>query len=448
MFFDQGDTSPDAEKIRRRLNDLAAFRDDAHIASWAQHGIEGPAWDAFSHIWGDGVYGDPVQTAEQLAEKMAFHGFSAQQYGEHLQSIVAKGWLTEKDGVYTLTEAGTAVRQQAEEETDRLFFQSWPLSETELDELKSLMMELATAVSPPDRNALYERALDTRAAIGNLYGEKLQAEIQENGVPNWGLFLLMNAQTIQPTSLNSAFILEQIPYMNPATVETHLNETAQAGLLTKVDNGYQITEKGTQFVASALDSVANWINQQDVSAINSLNLINDLLQKISNAIQNAQEPQEKPAFASARLLTPTEDKPLLLRISRAISELAAFRDDVHVAAFKKHDIPAHEWEAFSHVWGVNIWGDKVNTAVDVTKKLAFRGFDESDYVAALEASREKGWLNKNEKQVYALTEKGKAIREEAEQETNRLFFAPWQFFAPRELNALHEGLKELNQALG
>ena len=82
LFFDQGDASPLAEKIRRGLNDINAFRDDVHIASWSNLDVTGPAWDAFSHIWGEKVYGDPVRSAEQLAEKMPFHGFSAEQYAD------------------------------------------------------------------------------------------------------------------------------------------------------------------------------------------------------------------------------------------------------------------------------------------------------------------------------------------------------------------------------
>ena len=118
-----------------------------------------------------------------------------------------------------------------------------------------------------------------------------------------------------------------------------------------------------------------------------------------------------------------------------------------MAAFRKYDVPAHEWEAFSHVWGENIWGDQVNTAVDVAKKLSFRGYTEADYTNALDASIDRGWLTKNEKNVYALTDKGKAIREEAEQETDRLFFTPWQLFAPRELNALMDGLQAIHHTL-
>ena len=150
---------------------------------------------------------------------------------------------------------------------------------------------------------------------------------------------------------------------------------------------------------------------------------------------------------SAQFFSPEENAPILLRISRTIAEIAAFRDDAHVAAFSKYEVPAYEWEAFSHVWGENIWGDRVNTAVDVSQKLGFRGYSEEAYADALEAAVERGWLSKNDKNVFALTDKGHNIREEAEQETNRLFFTPWQFFAPRELNELSKGIERLNEAI-
>ncbi len=447
MSFDQGDASPLAEKIRRGLNDLAAFRDDAHLASWANLDVTGPGWDAFSHIWGEKVYGDPVNTAEQIAQKMSFHGFSAEDYAQHLQPLVDRGWLTLTNDSYAITEAGQAVRWQAERDTDQLFYQGWDLSDEEIADMKSLMQDLVTAVAPPDNNELYDQALNLRAKIGALYGQKLQTKIQDANLPNWGLLLLMVAQSNAPKAMSVDTILAQIPYMNPDTLTAHIQETADAGFLAPNGSGYHINDSGKSTVSSILDSVSNWVDQDVSMDTGQLEAMYQTLNQMSQGFQNSQEPETKPALDSAQFFSPEEDAPILLRISRTIAEIAAFRDDAHVAAFSKYEVPAYEWEAFSHVWGENIWGDQVNTAVDVSQKLGFRGYSEEAYAKALEAAVKRGWLSKNDKNVYALTDKGRDIREEAEQETNRLFFTPWQFFAPRELNELSKGIERLNKAL-
>ncbi|MEM7332348.1 MAG: hypothetical protein AAF490_09660, partial [Chloroflexota bacterium] len=393
------------------------------------------------------VYGDPVNTAEQLAQKMSFHGFSAEAYAKQLQSLVVRGWLTLTNDVYAITKEGQAVRWQAERDTDQLFYQGWDLSDEEMADMKQLMEALITAVTPPDNNTLYEQTLLTRAKIGALYGEKLQNKTQESNLSSWGLLLLMIGQSNASETVSVDSILAQIPYMNPETLKAHLADTAEAGFLMENGAGYHLNEAGKSIVSTTLASVSGWVNQNIAVDAETLETVCQTLQQISQGFQNAPEPEAKPSLKSAQFHSPTGENPILLRISRTIAEIAAFRDDVHVAAFNKYDVPAHEWEAFSHVWGENIWGDRVNTAVDVSQKLGFRGYGEQDYTTALEASVTRGWLTKNEKNVYALTEKGKAIREEAEQETNRLFFTPWQLFAPRELNALHQGLQEIQKAL-
>lgn len=447
LFFDQGETTPLAEKIRRRLNDLAAFRDDVHMASWAKHGIDGAAWDAFSHIVGNNVYGEPVNNAAGLAEKMPFHGYTADQYATHLQTIVDKGWLLEENGRYTPTDKGRAIRKQAEEETDRLFYQGWNLTDNEIGEMRSLMSKLVAAAAPPNLNDLYDLALETRAAIGSLYGEKLQTMMTEAGLHNWGLLLLMMAKSIDPKPLSTAVVLHQIPYMNATTVDSTLTNLASEQYITQEEGAYRLTERGEAIVADSLDAVSNWVDVQLAVEDGLLINVQKLLQKLSNRIEMAQEPKDKPAYTSARNLAPAPKRPILLHISRSITELAAFRDDVHLAAFAKHEVPAHEWEAFSHIWGEKTWGERVNTAVDIANKLAFRGFDQSDYTDALQASIQRGWLEKSQSGIYTLTEKGRTVREEAEQETNRLFFAPWQHLAPRELNQLQTGLAQIKEAL-
>lgn len=446
LFFDQGDTSPLAEKIRRRLNDFTAFRDDVHTASWAQHGVSGAAWDGFSHIWGETVYGDPVNTAAGLAEKMSFHGFTADEYAKHLQTIVDKGWLTESDGEYSVTEAGNKARWEAEKQTDVYFYSGWDLSDSELDDLKTLMAAWVEASTPPANNDLYQRLQETRQAISTLYIEPYQAQVQEAGLAGFGLFVLMHAGAIAPEAASGKTVQRIVPYMTAEAFDEHLEKTAASKNLIKTAEGYSITDKGKAAIADVMQLVETALDREIEFPAAQLSKIAAHLRKMSSAFEQAGEPEDKPVLAYATHFNAAADAPLLHQISRAIAEIIAFRDDAHVAAFQKYDVPAYQWEAFSHVWGENVWGDKVETGTAVYEKLAFRGHSQEAYINALNDCATRGWLKK-EGDSYTITEEGQKIRTEAEQETDRLFYTPWQRFAPRHIKRLYNGLDALKATL-
>lgn len=447
LRFDRGNRSPITEQIRRRINDLAAFRDDVHIASWSGLDVKGPAWEAFGHISAEHVFGEAANTAEKLADKLNFRGFTAENYADFLQPLVERGWLALDGSHYSVTEKGQTVRDEAEQKTDHYFYHTWQIKVEEADKMLRLMKSLVAALTPPDNNEIYDLALDTRGAIGSLYAEKLQEASQEAGLPEWGMYILMHAQAQVPNSINTKSFKKLIPYMNADTMAAHLRDTAAAGYLDASGDGYFINDKGKQILTLLRQLVSNSLDQTIGVPVEELNETAVLLAKINDRIEKTADPEAKPDWQNARFYSPQNGSPPLLRISRAISELASFRDDVHVASFYKFDMPAHEWEAFSHVWGENIWGDKVNTAAEVARKLEFRGYSEADYAAGLQTAVERGWLSVNKKGVYSLTEKGKVVREDSEQETNRLFFAPWQVLSPSELIRLHNGLSSLKSTI-
>ena len=151
--YDMGPDTPVVERIRRYLGDLAAFRDDVHIAAWRAYGVSGIEWDAFSHVQGQYVFGDPAVTAVDLAEKLGgFYGYDSAAYEQALQAVVGRGWLVAENGRYRTTPEGERVRQGIEAETDRLYFSPWSLSQAELDEMQSLMTQMRDALQPSEEN--------------------------------------------------------------------------------------------------------------------------------------------------------------------------------------------------------------------------------------------------------------------------------------------------------
>ena len=89
------------------------------------------------------VWRGDAGTAEALAEKLPGRGLEPALYAAALRSLAERGWLVEQAGIYSTTEQGRAMRQRAEAETDRLFYEPWSvLDDGEAHELHSLLTRL------------------------------------------------------------------------------------------------------------------------------------------------------------------------------------------------------------------------------------------------------------------------------------------------------------------
>lgn len=144
--FDPGNAAPVWARIRRYLGDLSSFRDDAHVAAWKPYDVTGPQWEVFSHVWGRKVWGDPVRTAAEAAEKLGFRGHDAAALKADLDALAARGWLETDGDAYRMSNQGLQIREGAEEATDRLYFGPWDLIPAEAAELGDLLKAAKAAL--------------------------------------------------------------------------------------------------------------------------------------------------------------------------------------------------------------------------------------------------------------------------------------------------------------
>lgn len=123
-------------QLDQYLSDLAAYRDDAHLASWRPLGVSGQLWETLTHLW----RGDLTTLEDLCARHCAYRGYSCESYAAVLTELIARGWAVGQHDAFRLTEAGQAVRDEAEALTDRYFFAAWRcLNETGLAELRGLL---------------------------------------------------------------------------------------------------------------------------------------------------------------------------------------------------------------------------------------------------------------------------------------------------------------------
>jgi hypothetical protein len=133
-------------QIREYLMDLFAYHDDSHLSA------SRPYFNDAGIIWivlGALEKRDAVN-AEQMAEKLSFRGYEAEEYDIAIQAAMELGWAEpgKRPDVFHLTKEGKQLREQAERLTNEYFYAPWSvLTPDELDELYELLTRLREGLS-------------------------------------------------------------------------------------------------------------------------------------------------------------------------------------------------------------------------------------------------------------------------------------------------------------
>jgi hypothetical protein len=168
-----------------------------------------------------------------------------------------------------------------------------------------------------------------------------------------------------------------------------------------------------------------------------------LLKQIVQSNGFASEPPRKWA-TEKRFRSADSTSPFIVQIREYLMDLFAYRDDAHMSASHPHFGQA------GIVWSVlgSLWRKDTVTAEQLAESMPFRAYEASDYDVALQATVQIGWAEPADSPgVYRITEKGRALREQAEQLTNEYFYNPWSVLTQAELDELYELLLNLREQL-
>ena len=134
-------------RVDQALDDLNAFRDDAHLAAWRPLQVAGEAWELLTFLWRG-----EVKNADEMVEKAGSRGHTQEAYQSALGDLIGRGWVRAAGDAerraFEVTAAGRQVRDDAEAATDRFFYAPWQvLNETEVDDLRELLTRLKAALA-------------------------------------------------------------------------------------------------------------------------------------------------------------------------------------------------------------------------------------------------------------------------------------------------------------
>ena len=125
-------------QVDQLLDDINAFRDDAHIAAWTPVGVSGHTWEVLTFIWNG-----EANTVDKLVEKLPFRNYDRDDYIKTLEDLTQRGWIQSGEDGYSITDQGKAIRDKAEADTNKNFFLPWKeLTDDEVNHLRELLQGL------------------------------------------------------------------------------------------------------------------------------------------------------------------------------------------------------------------------------------------------------------------------------------------------------------------
>jgi len=293
-----------------------------------------------------------------------------------------------------------------------------------------------------DKKQLWSLAEETMQAFGPSYRGAMENAIQDSGATRDNWFGLSLARGSDPAPFTVARFHALYPYTAQEQFAQALAALAQLELLERVgEDAYRLTDVGRRAVEHIYDAAHQGLGTISPLPADEMERLNDLLHRLVQATLDAPEPEEKWAIAYSRWTDPGEGAAGAVLTDQYLTDLFRFRDDAHLAAWKPHAVSGHAWEALTF-----IWRGEASTAEELVEKLPYRGHSAQVYTEALEDLADRGWVEKAA-QGYRVTQEGHTLRQEAEDATDRYFFAPWACLDVNEQNQLHDLLTRLKRGL-
>jgi predicted transcriptional regulator len=292
-----------------------------------------------------------------------------------------------------------------------------------------------------DKTEFHALIEDTMRAFVPFYQEAMQKAIQDTGAPDdwYGLNL---ARGSDPRPFTIEHYQAMFPYTSQKRFAEILGNLAQLGLLKKVEeNTYQLTDLGREKVEAVFEAAHRGLDTIEPLPADEMDQLNNLLHRMVQATLEAPEPAEKWALACSRWTDPGEKASGSVKADQYMTDLLRYRDDAHIAAWRPYDVSGRAWEALTFIWR----GD-ASTAEELVEKLPFRAHSAEDYEEALRDLAVRGWLVK-EAGAFKLTKKGKQVREEAEEATDRYYYVGWSALNEEELGQLENLLTRAKENL-
>lgn len=268
----------------------------------------------------------------------------------------------------------------------------------------------------------------------------LQDVLSASGLERPALFLLV--AIVQETDPGTALSREELekrlfnPYATLYPMLAHLPELVKYGYLAHTDQDYVVTPEGRKFVEQEFEERARaYIATLTPLPEPELTRLTERLEEIAALMWQADEPALKAHQARVRRFLPvTMAMPVTVRLEASIMSFWMARDDAHIASWSAEGLSGPHLDLLSRL--------ALEEAQTVPKLITLLEDTQhaQDVVRGLAVLAEAGYVRVEGEHVF-LTETGREIRTHIEEETDRIYFAPWPELTGEELTWLHASLE-------
>lgn len=279
---------------------------------------------------------------------------------------------------------------------------------------------------------LWPVAIEALQALGKHYVPEMDRVAAELNLPEWYGWLLP-ALIFDPEPISAKRLRIRSPYTSARLYNERLANAAKQGFLVSVagtEYEYRLTESGREAAERIIGAAYARMALLRPLPPTELEHLADLLLRLVKACLTAPEPPGKWCISLSRRTDLGEDASIVARIDQYLSDLSAYRDDAHLAAWQIYPIEGHAWEAFTY-----LWRGEATTLEGLCQKLARRGYLQEATRQAIEDLIKLGWVTEDAGE-YRITILGNETRQKAEETTDRYFYAPWSCLNERETEDL------------
>jgi hypothetical protein len=285
---------------------------------------------------------------------------------------------------------------------------------------------------------LFDLAGAALNALGTQYQAALQQANTDLGLEGQDWNLLFVVQGVEPAPITAALLQDFSPYITLESLEQRLAAAAGRGLLQADATGsYRMTERGRQAVQQSFGAVHAALADVEPLPAGDMARLNGLLRRLVDATLAAPAPATKPQLHASRLTDPGARGSAAALTDQYLTDLVRFRDDAHHAAWQPHGVGGPTWEALTLIWRGEAYSPDT-----LAKLLERRAQPPQVYIDAIHTLVERGWIAQHG-EAYRVTDRGAALRQSAEETTDRLYYAPWSCLSEAEIEDLSGLLTQL-----
>lgn len=256
--------------------------------------------------------------------------------------------------------------------------------------------------------------------------------------PAFFLLRALTDETVSGQSLTLQQMQENLfnPYATRFTVFDQRPVLIEQGYLQQQDEGYSVTDTGSTLINQCEIAARAYIGSLELPpSIDQASLAATFVKRVHDAWQ-APEPSIKAHQARTQRRLPIAGTPALVQIEWAVLGLWEARDDAHIAAWRAYQFSGPVFDILSR-----IWSKEASTLPNLltTLEASQQPADIQQGIRELTAS---GYILLDDDQLK-LTPQGQKTRDDIEEETDRIFFAPWNQITDNEVIWLSEQLSDL-----